>query len=173
MSGKDKILTPNALSFIGLCKEYCIAVANASNSEQSEFVDTMLRLLPRLYITANDLAVSISGMSDDIFIDDYLDETTYDDAREAIAQLLGEYDTYLDVFEEDMKFSETPITASISEGLCDLLQEFYNFLETVRDSTDDIIKAAIAAVCDDFRDQWSLTLCNVFRALNKVKHSFL
>lgn len=171
MQKSNKVLTPNALAFIGLCKEYCIAIANASQTDRDVFVDTMLRLLPRIYMSANDLTVANADMAGDACIDDYLDETTYNDAQESIAALLGEHDTYLDVPEEDMKFSDTPVATSISEGLCDLLQELYNFLQTVRDSTDQTVLEALVAVCDDFKNQWSLILCNVFRALNQVRHS--
>lgn len=171
MSQSANVLTPNALAFIGLCKEYCVAIAGASQVAQDEFIGAILRLLPRIYISATDLAAANVSLSDDAYLDDYLDENTYNDARQSIAALLGEYDTYLDVEEEDMRFSEAPIAESISEQLCDLLQVLYNFLETVRDSTDRTVLGAIVAVSDDFNTQWSLTLCNVLRALNRVNHT--
>lgn len=169
MTESNKIFTPGVLAFIGLCKEYCVAVASASASEQRAFVDTMLRLLPRIYISANDL--SADALSDGAYLDDYLTEQAYVNAQNEIAALLGEYDVYLDVFEEDMKYSDTPVSATVSEGLCDLLQELYNFLETVRDTTDSMVLEAISAVVGDFKERWSLTLCNVFRALNQIRNN--
>lgn len=84
--------------------------------------------------------------------------------------LLGPDDTYLEVFHQDMKYSDTPIAASIAEGVSDLFQVFYNFLETVRDATEDVVSGAVMAVADDFANYWSAILCNLLRAVNNIKY---
>ena len=166
---QTSILNTNAIAFIGLANEYCVAVESARDSELDEFVDKMLHLLPRLYISATDLSVSYVE-EDEPMIDSVLDEDSYESHRRAIAALMGEDDVYLEVFEEDMKYSDTPVSASIAEGLADLYQVFYNFIYTVRDTTDEVTALAILAVRDDFRAYWSATLCNVLRALNHLKN---
>jgi len=162
-------LSPNSLAFIGLSNEYCMAIENASEGGREEFVAQMTRLLPRIYIAATDLhnADALYEMS---YIDDWLDESLYDQARRNIAMLLGEDDTYLEVFEEDMKYSDTPIAASVAEGLCDIFQVLYNFMETVRNATDENITSALANIAEDFRQYWSKPLCNVLRALNQIRY---
>lgn len=161
-------MTPNSLSFIALCNEYCVAVENASQSGHDDFVDAMLRLLPRLYITASDLSAETDDP--DTFIANALEEDYYDSVRRAMEEVLGEDDTYLEVFEEDMKYSDTPIAASIAEGLADIFQVLYNLIETVRDATEAHIADALAAVREDFGAYWSKPLCNVLRALNNIKY---
>ena len=128
----------------------------------------MLRLLPRLYISATDIRPDDDDMA---YIDDALDEEAYNAARRNIEMLLGEDDSYLEVFEEDMKYSDSPIAASISEGLCDIFQVLFNFLEAVKDSTEEVIGSALTIVSEDFRHYWSRPLCNVLRALNHIKYS--
>lgn len=163
-------LSPNSLAFIALSNEYCEAIENAASTERNDFVNAMVRLLPRLYISATDLRASSSD--DEIgYIDDALDEDSYDAARRSIETLLGEDDSYLEVFEEDMKYSDTPIAASIAEGLCDIFQVLYNFLEAAKDSTDENIVAALSLVSEDFASYWSRPLCNVLRAVNNIKYS--
>ncbi|MDE6334333.1 MAG: DUF5063 domain-containing protein [Muribaculaceae bacterium] len=159
-------MTNNALAFTALCNEYCAAAEHASTTEPADFVSGMLRLLPRIYISAFDLADE--GALDDGYIEQRLDEDTYNSLRHSIQVVLGEDDTYLEVFEEDMKYSDSPIGASLSEGLADLFQVFYNYLETVRDATDDVIASALVAVKEDFDIFWSATLCNVLRPLNSI-----
>ena len=164
-------MTTNAITFIGLCNEYCIAVENAHQSERDEFIDLMLKLLPRLYITATDLASAPGDDADeDVFLVEALDEDYYESVRRGIEELLGPDDVYLEVFEEDMKYSDTPVAASVSEGLADIFQPLYNFLNTVRDSTDAVVAGALAAEIDDFRSFWSSTLCNTLRALNHIRY---
>ena len=72
-----------------------------------------------------------------------------------------------------MKYSDTPIAASISEGLADLFQVFYNIVQTARDATPELIAELVPVMRDDFADYWSQTLCNVLRALNKLYYSTL
>ncbi len=160
-------IKPNTLAFIGLSNEYCVAVENARESERDDFVASMTRLLPRIYISASDLDADNQA---DSYIDEALDEDYYDSVRRNIETLLGEDDSYLEVFEEDMKYSDTPIAASIAESLADIFQVLYNFLETVRDAPEDLINDAVTIIAEDFRHYWSRTLCNVLRALNAVRY---
>lgn len=160
-------LNSNAIAFIGLANEYCQAVENSRDYEQGEFVNTMLKLLPRLYISATDLSVDEADMYD-AYIDAALDEDYYDAVRRGMEETIGPDDTYLEVFEEDMKYSDTPVSASIAEGLADIFQVLYNFLATVRDATDETVTLALVSVKDDFKAYWSSTLCNVLRALNAI-----
>ncbi len=166
---EQSAISPNALAFIGLSNEYCRTVENASTADRDEFVAAMTKLLPRLYISASDLPADDNELS--YYIDDALDEDTYNSLRLSVETLLGEDDSYLEVFEEDMKYSDTPIAASIAEGLCDIFQVLYNFLEAVRDSTEDNILSALSIVSDDFRNYWSRPLCNVLRALNSIRYN--
>ncbi len=163
-------LSPNTLAFIGLCNEYCATVENAVNCERDEFIDAMIRLLPRLYITANDIKTE-SDYDEDSYIDDVLDNETYESVRRGIESLLGYDDSYLEVFEEDMKYSDTPIGASIAEGLADIFQVLYNFIELVKISTEPIIQLALNAIKEDFNHYWSQTLCNVLRAINNIRYN--
>ena len=85
--------------------------------------------------------------------------------------LLGPDDTYLEVFEEDMKYSDTPIAASVSEGLADIFQVMYNLLDAIRDMPEEVVLSALVAVKDDFESYWSRVLCNVLRALNHIRYT--
>lgn len=164
-------LNTNSLAFIGLCNEYCIAVENARENTLRDFVSSMLRLLPRIYIAASDLKVSRPiDEGDEPYLDSYLDEDYYESVRREIESLLGADDVYLEVFEEDMKYSDTPIGASVSEGICDIFQVLYNFITMVRDASSEVIDMALIAVKDDFDSYWSQKLCNLLRPLNHLRY---
>ena len=163
-------LSTNSLAFIGLCNEYCAAADAAREAERTDFVATMLRLVPRLYIAATDLRTD-GADEDSAYIEPSMDEDYYDAIRRNIENLMGPDDTYLEVFEEDMKYSDTPIAASISEGLADILQVCYNFIETIKDAPEHVIVDALYAMKEDFQIYWSRILCNVLRALNHIYYS--
>jgi hypothetical protein len=169
-ASSSTLLNNNSLAFLALTNEYCQALESARETERMPFVENMLRLLPRIYIAASDLQLN-ELLADDAYIDGHLDEDFYDSVRRNIENLLGPDDTYLEVFEEDMKYSDTPIAASISEGLADLFQVFYNLLDSVRNMPEEIVLASLIAVRDDFQSYWSRILCNVLRALNHLRFS--
>ena len=162
-------LSPNSLALIALCNEYCATLENAGESDAATFVNTVLKLLPRIYISASDF--TSDGLEEGFGHEASLDENHYDEVRNQIAMLLGADDSYLEVFEEDMKYSDTPIAASVSEGLADLFQEFYNFIEAVKDAPTYIVDSALNSLKDDFENYWSTTLCNVMRPLNHIKYT--
>ena len=154
MMESSTVLNNNSLAFIGLCNEYCQTLESARETECDDFIAAMLRLLPRIYITASDLKIDDLGLEEP-YIDGRLDEDYYDSIRRSIENLLGPDDTYLEVFEEDMKYSDTPIAASVSEGLADIFQVLYNFLEAIKDVPNELIDQALIAVKDDFQSYWS------------------
>lgn len=172
MMESSTVLNNNSLAFIGLCNEYCQTLESARETECDDFIAAMLRLLPRIYITASDLKIDDLGLEEP-YIDGRLDEDYYDSIRRSIENLLGPDDTYLEVFEEDMKYSDTPIAASVSEGLVDIFQVLYNFLEAIKDVPNELIDQALIAVKDDFQSYWSRILCNVMRALNHIRYNAL
>ncbi len=165
MSGQ---LSPNALALIALCNEFCQAAELAAESTCDDFTATMTRLLPRIYISAQDVPVNV--LAGESYIPASLDEDYYDAIRRNIETVLGENDTYLEVFEQDMKFSDTPIGASVAESLADLFQVFYNFINAIKDAPDDIINECLNALSEDFAGYWSQILVNVMRPLNAIRH---
>lgn len=170
MDKEKSILNSNSLAFIALSNEYCQTLQNCLSLDKSEFISVMLKQLPRLYIMATDLKTDLID-DVDCYLVSALDEETYEIVRRNLEQLIGEDDVYLEVFEEDMKYSDTPVSASISEGLSDIFQVLFNFIATVRDTTDDTLEEAVAAVRNEFAAFWSSTLCNVLRALNHLAYN--
>lgn len=167
---ESAILNTNSLAFIALCNEYCAAVEDVRESDKDDFVQSMLRLLPRLYISATDLKVEALD-EEDAYLEPILDEDYYESVRCGIENLMGPEDIFLEVFEEDMKYSDTPIAASISESLADIFQVLYNFVGMVKEAPEHLIPLALVAVRDEFQVYWSRILCNVLRALNQLRYN--
>ena len=47
-------ISNNSILFIGLANEYCQTLESCANYEKNEFVDKLLKLLPRIYIAISD-----------------------------------------------------------------------------------------------------------------------
>ena len=159
-------LAPNSLAFIALSNEFCSAIENAMEFEKDDFVAKMLKMLPRIYMTVTD--IDIEESTEDFYALPYLDESVYDSLRSQIATLMGEDDAFLETFEEDMKYSDAPVSATISEDLADVYQQLYNFVASVRDVDTEAINSIIITCKEEFASYWGQTLCNVLRALHSV-----
>ena len=159
-------LSPTSLAFIALTNEYCQLVENCGDCSREGLVESLVKLLPRIYITAIDLEPNLDYF--DSFIAQALDESTYDIVRAGISSIMGEDDVYLEVFLDDMKYSDTPIATSISENIADLYQEFYNLVAALRDLNTDEQRNILSMCKDNFKEYWGQTLCNVLRALHSL-----
>lgn len=166
----EKNIEARLTGVTALAAEYCSVCEHATEIEKDEFIDRMLNLLPRLYLEFLDISADeLVTLGEWDYQPDYVDEDYYESIRRHIEGLMGPDDTFLETFEEDMKYSDTPIAASISESLADLFQPLYNFITVVKESEgNDIIEAYIACK-EDFVGYWSQTLCNVLRALNHLR----
>lgn len=159
-------LSTNDLAFIALTNEYCHTLETAASGDRGQLVAAMLRLLPRIYVAASDIEREVSYS--DYEIEAALEEPAYDQVRQLLSQIMGEDDIYLEVFMDDMKYSDTPISTSVSENLADLYQEFFNFIVTVKDAPTEAQIELLALVKGDFQSYWGLTLLNVLRALHSI-----
>lgn len=162
--------TTRLLEIVGLSKDYCELCQEAMNFTRSDFIDRMLDILPRLYWNFFDLQAGIS-LEDTDYYPEYVDEPLYNSIQSAISQVIGSGDIFLETFEEDMKYSDTPISSSISECLSDLYQPLFNFVSIVHDSEGSQMEEAYIKCKEDFEVYWSQTLCNVLRALNNLKYN--
>lgn len=163
-------LSNNQLTIIALANEYCQAIELAASVEPKDFVAKMVRLLPRIYIAVTDLNAEQFSEPEYALDAMHLDEEYYNQVRGNIASLLGEDDTYLETFHEDMKYSDTPIAASVSEGLADLFQVMFDFIEDVKNSDIEQQLEYFGQLREDFSNYWGQILCNVMRPLNELSN---
>lgn len=158
------------IGILSLATRYCLALENARETDKDDFTAIMLDLLPRIYWEFNDLQPEDECEDDMIGYASYVDEDYYDSIRRHVEVLFGPDDTFLETFEEDMKYSDTPIAASVSESLADIFQALADFAGVCRDTEGEMIGQAYARCHENFVAYWSQTLCNVLRALNNIRY---
>ncbi|MCM1291161.1 MAG: DUF5063 domain-containing protein [Prevotella sp.] len=159
----------NLLNIVAVATQYCTTVQNTDQIEKEEFITSLLDLLPHLYWLFS--ITPATATDETYFLADYVDEYSYNQVRNNIAALLSEDDTYLETIEEDMKYSDSPIGASISEGLADIFQDLFNFVAEVKESEALQLEAAFDACKENFQLYWSATLCSVLRPLNHLRYN--
>jgi len=168
---KEGELRSRLMSVTALAANYCASLENCRDNDRDDFVKEMLGYLPRIYWEFSDLDFEdVSGTPGFEYFPSYVDEDYYESVRRQIEAVFGEDDVFLETFEEDMKYSDTPVAASISESLADIFQPLYNFISVVKDSDGENAADAFRECKENFEAYWSQTLCNVMRALNNLRY---
>ena len=169
---KEDNIRMRLLGVTTLAADYCAICENAGELEKDELVDRMLNVLPRIYWEFFDISTEDTVLPEEFdYFSSYVDEDYYESIRRHIEAVLGPDDVFLETFEEDMKYSETPIAASVAESLADIFQPLYDFISIVKDTDGDRIVEAYMQCKENFEAYWSQTLCNVLRALNHIKYN--
>ena len=83
----------------------------------------------------------------------------------------GAVDWIADVFVNDMKYSDTPITKSISEDIADIYQDIKNFVCLFQLGINETMHDAIIECNEHFRQYWGQTLTNTLRALHDIRYN--
>ena len=104
-------------------------------------------------------------------LEDFVSEDSYEILRINISDLLGDKDTYLDVFVEEMKYSDTPITKNISEDLADIYQDIKNFVCLFQVGINETMHDAIIECNEHFRLYWGQRTVNTLRALHDIAYN--
>ena len=163
------IFERNAVEFVTVAAEYCAFIERSEGMKRSDLVDTLLKILPLLYIKASMLP-ECEIMGED-GLETFVTEDDYEVIRINLQELLADRDDYLDVFVEDMKYSDTPISKSIAEDLADIYQAIKDFVCQFRSGLNETMHDALAQCREHFMQYWGQTLVNTMRALHEVKYS--
>ena len=163
------IFERNTVEFVTVAAEYCAFIERSEGQQRAGFVDTLLKILPLLYIKASMLP-ECEVMGDD-GLEAFVTEEDYEVIRINLQELLADRDDYLDVFVEEMKYSDTPIRKSIAEDLADIYQVVKDFVCQFRSGLNETMHDALAQCREHFMEYWGQTLVNTMRALHEVKYS--
>ena len=170
MNGREDIVfSRNTVEFVTVAAEFCAYIERSNEHDRKDFVDTLLKLLPLLYIKAQMLPDE-EKISDDEQ-QDFVSEDSYEIVRMTIFDLLADKDSYLDVFVSDMKYSDTPVTKSISEDIADIYQDIKNFVSLFQIGINETMHDAIIECNEHFRQYWGQTLVNTMRALHDIRYN--
>lgn len=157
------------LEFVTVAVQYCTFLEQTESAERKAFVDTILKLLPLLYIKGA-LLPKYQPL-EEVFLSDYVTEENYDIVRNNIAYIMRDQDDFLDVFVEDMKYSDSPILCTISENLADIYQDLKNFVCSMKDGIDETMEEALFECKCNFESYWGLKVANTMRALHEIRYN--
>lgn len=168
----QNIYSSQVIEFLTVAAEYCATVEQCRQQDKKHLVSTITKLLPLIYVKAT-LLPAMEEEDADMMLPEVVGEEDYNFVRQSVWSVLGEDDDYLEVFSQDMQFSESAVTASISEDLSDIYQDLKNFCAIYADRNEACMESAIARVQENFRQYWGQKLVNAMRPLHQLMVSCL
>ncbi|MBR4757373.1 MAG: DUF5063 domain-containing protein [Bacteroidaceae bacterium] len=163
----EDIFGHDTLEFVTVSIEYCAFLEKSQGRPREDFVGTMLKLLPLLYVKAQLLPkIDSNG---DFLPQGKVTEDDYNWIRRVVYDILGNDDQYLDVaYEDEMETDET-VWKSVSEHLADIYQSVRNFLAVYQDGVEDCMRDALWQVEDNFELYWGEALVDALKRLHRIR----
>ena len=152
------------IEFVAVAKEFCSYLEGAHEEESSELLSKLQKFVPLIYLKGSLLP---SCESDNLGImEEVVTEEDYNTLLARLRRILGENDEYLEVFDDNMQYSEAPVVNSISEKLCDIYQDLKNFISAYRSGMTDVIEEALWQLNNNFELYWGKACASVLRAIH-------
>ncbi len=160
------IYAPAVLEFVAISVEFCKLVESENPGNREEWVSNMLKIFPLMYVKAMLLPETVA--MDDDFPATFVNEMDYAYVEKKITEIMGDENTYLDVFVEDMKYSDRLISSFVSENIADIYQDIRNFVSVYQYNLSEQMNDAILRCKENFYQFWGQKLVNVLRPLHAI-----
>lgn len=161
------IYDKNVIEFLTVAVNFCSIIESDEQLSRTDWIDKMLKILPLMYLKASLLPEIIEVFEEPL--ESFVREEDYTRVSFTISEIMGEEDVYLDVFMDEMKYSDKPISSTVSENIADIYQDVRNFVSVYQMELTDQMQNAINICTENFRTYWGQKLVNVLRPLHSLK----
>lgn len=169
MGPSQVVYQHNVLEFVQVAAQFCGLLEQAQGAERAEWVSTVLKLMPLLYLKAQLLP---KVESDGSFLpDNQVTEQDYEYVRQGVRDLLASEDEYLDVAYDELLQTDETRWKSISENLADIYQPVRNFLAAYQNGVESCMYDSLWEVQDQFELYWGEALVDALRRLHRLQYS--
>lgn len=160
------IYSKRVVEFVTVANEFCGIMENVRNLSLSDNLKKLRLALPLIYIKATMLPAIDKKLDDEL--EKFVTEMDYNILQHYWIQLLGEYDSYYEVFDPDIQFGNETVTASISESLMDIYQDLKDFVTAYSIGDENVMNDALSDCILHFEGFWGQRLVNVMRAIHML-----
>lgn len=164
---EQSLFTKEVIDFARVGVDYASIVEHAQEMQYHDFIDRMSKLLPLLYLQTK-LLPPFGYDEDTDYAPVFVTEDSYDSVRSSVETLLAGNDTFLTTQHEGMKYSDTPIGASIAECLADVYQQVGDLLGTIREEDELVLPAAVGRCVFYFNEYWGRRLLSALGAIHAL-----
>ncbi len=163
---KHVVYSKNVIEFVTVANEFCLLLESCGKISEEEFVAMAQKILPLLYLKGSVLPQNEIELDEDI--EKFVTESDWSFIHSAVKEKVGANDEYLEVFEEDMQYSDTPVVATISENMADIYQDIKDFITSYKVGTIEIMNDALWELNNNFGEYWGQKIVNVLRQIHQL-----
>jgi len=160
------VYSKSVIEFVTIANEFCATLESCEKNSRKEFLEKTQKLLPLLYLKGA-LLPQVESELDDA-IEKFVNEGDWEFIHTRVQRKLGPLDEYLEVFVEEMRESDSPILASISENFADIYQDLKDFLLSYRIGSLEIMNDALWGLKESFEQYWGQLSVNSLRAVHNA-----
>jgi hypothetical protein len=160
------VYSKNVIEFVTVANEFCLLLETSAKISKIEFIETAQKILPLLYLKACLLPKNETDLEEEI--EKFVSESDWAFIHSSVQAKMAAHDEYLEVFEEDMEYSETPVVTSVSENFADIYQDLKDFLTSYRIGTLDVMNEALWDLNNSFYQHWGQNLVNSLRFIHSL-----
>jgi hypothetical protein len=160
------VYSKKVVEFVTLAGEFCESVESALNFSVEENLKKMQLVLPLLYMKAVLLPRTEKVLDDEL--KKFVTEMDYNLLQQRWLEILGENDSYYEVFDPDIQFNKETTTASISENLMDIYQDLKDFITSYSLGDESIMNDALYDCIYHYEEFWGQRVVNVLRAIHML-----
>jgi hypothetical protein len=165
----DPVYSRNVIEFVAAANEFCKYAEHAGEMKGDEMLKILQRLLPYLYIKAS-LLPSLEPFFED-GNEKFVTEADWSRIHDVLRDKFGTADDYLEVFDEKINESDSPVISSLSENMADIYQDLKDFLLLYQTGTKEVMNDAVWECRLNFENFWGQKLTNSLRAIHKFVYS--
>jgi hypothetical protein len=166
---KEPVYFRSVVEFTAAANEFCKYLERGADIKGDELLKILQRILPFLYLKAS-LLPSLEPYFED-GNEKFVTEAEWFRIHDILREQFGTADDFLEVFDEKMTESETPVISSLSENLTDIYQDLKNFLLLYQTGTVEVMNDAVWECRQNFENYWGQKLTNSLRAIHKFIYS--
>lgn len=160
------VYSKNVVEFVTVANEYCNFIENAHHERIQRNLQNLRKILPLLYLKATLLPANERVLDDEL--EKYVTELDYNMLHQRWLTLLGEHDSFYEVFDPDIQFGEETVTSGISENLLDIYQVLKDFITSYSLGDESVMNDTLYECVQQFEDFWGQRLVNVLRAVHQL-----
>jgi hypothetical protein len=160
------VYAPEVLEFVRSANAYCHWLEDSDQTGAFEFIRSSLKTISKVYHSAvcmEETEPVMEGSNEK-----FVTEQDWSSIYQKVMNLLGKYNEYLRIADDDEFDRSDLVPHKISEDLADIYQDLKDFTMQYRQGIEEIMNDALWEVMDNFDNYWGIKLLNALNALNKL-----
>lgn len=166
MTKEQNQYDPNTMEFLQVAVEFCAFLERSQGMEKKEFMQTLLKLLPLLYLKANMLTRMETSYA--FLPDDKVTEEDYNYIRCIVYNIMQQDDDFEELVYDKPLQTEESAWKSVSECLADIYQALRNFAAIYEERLESCMNDALCALMENFDLYWGEALVDCLSRLHKL-----